>query len=159
MHRTSRHPYHEEPPQLDGIASPPVPEGRRDRQREEGKTEEAEPPSPRSGRGTEKNEARRNEEQPRTRDRCRRPCMICTTDRELERGSKRDRESWRGREEREQRQFALFQPLFYASPRTQASRTGNPCRRDRFSVNPWKSPCINSPFVEYAELEAINAHF
>lgn len=92
MHRTSRHPYHEEPPQLDGIASPPVPEGRRDRQREEGKTEEAEPPSPRSGRGTEKDEARRNEEQPRTRDRCRRPCMICDTDRESWREEARETE-------------------------------------------------------------------
>lgn len=87
--------------------------------------------------------------------------MICTTDREKAGERKQERQrAGEGREgQREQRQFALFQPLFYASPRTQANKTGNPCRRDRLSVNPWKSPCINSPFVEYAELEAINAHF
>ena len=129
-----------------------------DRERKEGQRKQSRP-SPRSGRGTEKDEARRNEEQPRTRDRCRRPCMICTTDRESWREETRETESWRGRGKREQSKIALFQPLFYASPRTQANRTGNPCRCDRFSVNPWKSPCINSPFVEYAELEAINAHF
>lgn len=117
MHRTSRHPYHEEPPQLDGITSHPVPEGRRDRQRErkEGQRKQSRP-SPRSGRGTKKDEARRNEEQPRTRDRCRHPCMICTTDRELERGSKRDRELERERKRGSKANLHYFSRFFMPAP-------------------------------------------
>ena len=161
MHRTSRHPYHEEPPQLDGIASPPVPEGRRDRQRErkERQRKQSRPSPQKREEETEQDEARRDEEQPRTRDRCRRPCMICTTDRETERGSKRDRELERVRKRGSKDNLHYFSRFFMPAPRTQASRTGNPCRRDCLSVSPWKSPCINSPFVEYGELEAINAHF
>lgn len=131
-----------------------------DRERKEGQRTQSRPrPTPKRDRGTKKDEARRKEKHRRTRDRCRHPCMICTTDRESWRESARETKSWREGKKREQRQFALFQPLFYASPRTQASRTGNPCRRDRLSVRTQKSPCINSPFVEYAEPEAINAHF
>ena len=75
-------------------------DGETDRERKERQRKQSRP-SPRSGRGTEKDEARRNEEQPRTRDRCRRPCMICDTDRESWREEARERQ--RELERREKR--------------------------------------------------------
>lgn len=103
-------------------------DGETDRERKERQRKQSRP-SPRSGRGTKKDEARRNEEQPRTRDRCRRPCMICTTDRELERGSKRDRESWRGREEEGAKQICTISAAFLCQP-------PNPGQQNRQPVPP-----------------------
>ena len=107
-----------EPPQLDGIASHPVPEGQRERGRgRKDRGRKAAPdPAPKRERGTEKDEARRNEEQPRTRDRCRHPCMICATDRESWRESQRARELERVRKRGSKANLHYFSRFFMPAP-------------------------------------------